>query len=71
VETDGQRGSLAAYLDAIRRAQELDRRPVRQHATVDFDSRQIVDAVLHALEAVRVLIPGMARRRTLVGTVVY
>jgi hypothetical protein len=52
VETDGQRAWLAAYPDAIRQGQELDRRLVRQHATVDFDNRQIVDAVLHALEAV-------------------
>ena len=71
VETDGHRASLAAYLDAIRRAQELDRRLIRRHATVDFDSRQIVDAVLHAFEAVRVLNPGLAERGNLVGTAVY
>ena len=59
------------YLDAIRRAQELDRRLVRQHATVDFDSRQSVDVVLHALEALRVLNLGLAGRSNLAETAVY
>ena len=36
VETDADRTCLEAYLDAIRRAQDLDRGQIRQHAAETF-----------------------------------
>lgn len=71
VESDAHPTFLATHLGSIQRSRELDRRLVYQQATVDFDSRQIVDAVLHALEAAQVLNPGTARRSNLARTAVY
>ena len=44
METDGHRESLAVYLDAIRRAQELDRRLVRPQSSVAFGSQAVVNS---------------------------
>jgi hypothetical protein len=51
VETDADRACLETYLDAIRRAQELDLRLVCQHTTVDFDIRQIVGRPVQKLRS--------------------
>lgn len=50
---DGDRAALALYLDALRRAQELDRRAVRSAAAQAFDTDRTVDTVLAALARCR------------------
>lgn len=53
VETDADRTCLEAYLDAIRRAQDLDRGQIRQHAAETFGTDKIVDGLVDALDVVQ------------------
>ena len=55
VETAADRTCLEAYLVAIRRAQELDRGQIRQHTAETFATKLIVDGLVDALDAVRLL----------------
>ena len=53
METDDDMRALSDFMQAIEQAQTLDRQSVRQRATVDFGSQQIVDSVVKSLETVR------------------
>lgn len=53
VAGDDDAAALAAYLEAVRQAQVMDRRAVRAAAVERFDPQRIVDGVLAALQAAR------------------
>jgi hypothetical protein len=53
VETDADEAALAVYLDAVARAQNLDRRAVRAAAEQQFSSDAIVKRVIDSLEGLR------------------
>jgi len=53
VDNEDDEAALAAYLNAVRRAQEVDRRAVRAAAATEFATDRIVDAVLTALDEAR------------------
>jgi hypothetical protein len=50
---DDDEATLASYLDALGRAQTLDRRDVRDQAATEFTTARIVDAVIGALDGLR------------------
>ena len=52
-ESDDDVRALTVLIEAIEKAQTMDRQSVRQRATVDFGSQQIVDSVVKSLETVR------------------
>ncbi|HMF15365.1 MAG TPA: hypothetical protein VKE94_23785 [Gemmataceae bacterium] len=52
---DDDQAALAAYLDAVSQAQALDRRSVRELASVQFDTQTILTTILDALDACRTI----------------
>ena len=49
VQTDADQATLAAFLNAIAVAQQMDREQVRSHAIDTFDTGRCIDSVLQAL----------------------
>ena len=58
VRTDDDRAALQAYLEAISRAQSMNRHAVRAAAAEEFNTARIVDRVIAALDSVRTFPPG-------------
>jgi hypothetical protein len=53
IARDDDASALATYLDALHRAQSLDRQAVRAHAASTFATVRIVDQVIEALDVAR------------------